>query len=419
MVGTPAVAAGEFNMGLMRIGSRWIIACAAVAVLSATPALADNSASTAAQISHVVWEPNEENPERIQIHGVFRVRMVLYSGTEYSDCEPKGDAPWCITAPTEGYIYYDCDPSVEFLGQPITLEECVSEWQAIVATNDLQGCVALGNNLVENVRAPGTPPTDPDPYLRIHFGPSKFGTPYWLKCNEFEGATPPVCGDGIHHTGEWCDGNCMPDGQACDPEAIWTCGCGRPELVGSADTCDRHCTTTTNLATACVNDDGCCSHHTNVKYCDGGCCIPPDAEFSSGCKDSDCAPGAVIEISCHTSADCGPNKICVHPNTIASYCADKGTTTPAEDIAPPDSDTGTPPAEDLGTPELTDTAVAEEPDTVASEEPDTGVSDPPAAPKKSSGGCITGPNTGTPVLLLLLAGTFMFWRSRRKRALPS
>ncbi len=72
--------------------------------------------TTVGTFTDVVWEPNEENPERIQLHGVFW--SLSWVVDPDGSCAPEletipGSGVDCRTAPTEGYLYYWCDPTVE------------------------------------------------------------------------------------------------------------------------------------------------------------------------------------------------------------------------------------------------------------------------------------------------------------------
>jgi MYXO-CTERM domain-containing protein len=351
--------------------------------------------------------------ERIQLHGVFWSYSWV-SDPEYT-CDPEKVVPGtsgftCRTAPTEGYVYLWCDPAVEVLTadgwQPITLERCVSDWQALVELNDQTGCVGFGESfmkepfgadkMVEPIRAPGTPAVAPDSYHAYGLGnPSLLTT-----CEDADQATPPVCGDGVHHAGEWCDGNCYPDsgeechsgGPALQVESGSNCGCGAFEPVGTAAACDRRCQD--KRLSSGTDGDGCCSSHLKT-YCDGGCCLLP--EMSPSGIDSDCVPGAFIEVTCHQNADCGGGATCVHPNTIQSYCSGEGEPEPID-------------AGSSGNDATSNTGDAEpsvEPETDPTDVPVEDTTTPPGSAGNSSGGCDVGEGNsdgpGPWLLILVLA----------------
>jgi len=268
---------------------------------------------------------------------------------------------------------------------------------------------AGADEMVESIRAPGTPAVDPDPYRSygtnkgLIFHTSSGGFPV---CDEADQATPLVCGDGVHHAGEWCDGNCYPDsgeechwnGPALQVEYGSNCGCGAYEPVGTAAACDRRCLD--KRVPKGTDGDGCCNHQL-VTYCDGGCCLDP--EMSPSSTDSDCVPGAFIEMTCHQNADCGGGATCVHPNTIQSYCSGEGVPEPTD--AGSSGDDATSIASDEGKPDEPETGTTNELGTDLNNGPVEDTTTTPGSAGSSSGGCDVGESNGDgpgPWLLILV-----------------
>ena len=210
----------------------WLVATIVLVIgLIPSSAWASFAKSTAGKIDSVIWEPNEADATRIQLHGVF------------ATLPSEVDKEW--TAPSLGYIYYACPEGSE--------EACRAEWQDIVQINSNLGCVAFGANIFENIRPAGEEAVDPDPYLFVAFGGVTY--PAWLDCVDLVADSPPVCGNNLVEAGESCDGDCPT---SCDiiPESTMT-GCGQPGTIGSSDDCNVLCTYD-SVIFGCKDDDGCC-----------------------------------------------------------------------------------------------------------------------------------------------------------------
>jgi MYXO-CTERM domain-containing protein len=115
-----------------------------------------------------------------------------------------------------------------------------------------------------------------------------------------------TCGNGVVDPGETCDGDCPTSCPSVDP-------CAPAKLVGSAATCDAHCTSTP--VTACASGDGCCPT---------GCTNATDSDCSATCGNGVVDPGETCDGDCPTScpsADpCAPAKLVGSAANCDAHC---------------------------------------------------------------------------------------------------
>src|SRR5438132_10597426 len=140
-------AIGSTGIG-SRVLARWncfelVTALLALLSVGATRALASDPIGIYALVDKVVLEPNETNPERIQIRGAFAIAEGY--GYTYKNAE-------------RGYLYYKMNPD-----KP---NACRNEWSDLKAVAGTGQIVAFGSRYAEKgtLRKKEAKPENPDVY---------------------------------------------------------------------------------------------------------------------------------------------------------------------------------------------------------------------------------------------------------------
>lgn len=122
-----------------------------LAVLATASVQASDPIGIYALAEKVVLEPNDANPERIQIWGVFA--LAKGRGYDYDSAR-------------RGYLYYKLNPEKK--------EACLKEWADLKATAGTKQCLAFGSRHQEKgaIREKVEKPKNPDVYP-VAFGLTK------------------------------------------------------------------------------------------------------------------------------------------------------------------------------------------------------------------------------------------------------
>src|SRR5262245_18920610 len=121
----------------------WVMGVAVV--MAAAPAVwASDPIGVYARVDKVVLEPNEQNPERIQVWGAFALAV-------------KG-TPEEYAKPVEGYLYYTMPKEKADLAR--------KEWSDLKKVAGTAQCVGFASRYkpTGTVRKADAQPKDPDPY---------------------------------------------------------------------------------------------------------------------------------------------------------------------------------------------------------------------------------------------------------------
>ena len=113
-------------------------------LLVAGPARASDFVGVYARVTKVVFEPDEANATRVQLHGAFAI------------ADPRdGNAYF---NPVVGYVHYACPPGKEAV--------CRMEWQDVKKFSAQGHCVGYGARFLQNgtVRPSNQAPGNPEPY---------------------------------------------------------------------------------------------------------------------------------------------------------------------------------------------------------------------------------------------------------------
>ena len=123
-----------------------LIACFSISLLTHNSAASDWT-GIYARVDKVVFEPNAEAPERIQIWGAFAVA----TGGNRNTYDPA----------QRGYLYYTIKPGSE--------DVCKKEWADIKSVAGTSQIIAFGGrNHPRRVRKAADKPTEPDVYPLDH-----------------------------------------------------------------------------------------------------------------------------------------------------------------------------------------------------------------------------------------------------------
>ena len=115
----------------------------AALTLGATTTRASDPIGVYALVDKVVFEPNEPNPERIQVWGAF----AFATGSGYA-----------YDAPKRGFLYYKLNPAKK--------EVCLKEWADFKSVAGAKQVVGFGNRYEEKgtLRKADDKPANPDKY---------------------------------------------------------------------------------------------------------------------------------------------------------------------------------------------------------------------------------------------------------------
>jgi hypothetical protein len=166
----------QFATGLLGL----VILCG----YTSTPLNASGPLGVFGIVQRVVFEPDEEHAERIQIWGAFAYHACpdgrVLPG---ADGRPLGGLPrGAMTDAQRGYLYYMLPPN----GSSATVAMVTREWLDIKAIAGTGQPIAFGNALCGYVSRYGQPYWEPDGYgtnLRVRPDAEKPVSPAWYHTN--------------------------------------------------------------------------------------------------------------------------------------------------------------------------------------------------------------------------------------------